>query len=123
MNSKNLKKYNRRQQRVRSGLKKVRNNRVRLSVFVSNRNIYAQLIDDVQHKTIASASSYAMKEKSKATEVATKVAAQLADNVANNKDIAGVLKDRGVRFDRGGKIYHGVIKAFAEEARSKGFNF
>ena len=91
----------------------------RLSVFRSNSEIYAQLIDDEQGVTLASASS---REKD--------IAAQKAPKVDKSKmvgeAIARKAKDAGIAdcvFDRGGNLYHGRIKAVAEGARAGGLKF
>ncbi len=92
--------------------------RPRLAVFRSNCDIYAQLIDDVNGKTLASANS-----RNKSTvQTGTKVEKAKAVGVA----IAGVAKSKGIEtcvFDRGGNLYHGRIKALAEGAREGGLNF
>ncbi len=91
----------------------------RLSVFRSNTDIYAQLIDDTKGVTIASASS---KQKD--------IAAQKAPKTEKSKlvgaAIAAKAKDLGITtvvFDRGGYIYHGRVKAVAEGAREGGLQF
>ncbi len=86
----------------------------RLNVYRSNKNIYAQLIDDENGVTLASASSMDMKGNN--TEVATKVGELIAD-------AAKKIKVKKVVFDRGGYLYHGRVKALAEAARSKGLDF
>ena len=86
----------------------------RLNVYRSNKNIYAQLIDDENGVTLASASS--MNIKGNNTEVATKVGELIAD-------AAKKIKVKKVVFDRGGYLYHGRVKALAEAARSKGLDF
>ncbi|MCQ9209602.1 50S ribosomal protein L18 [Granulicatella seriolae] len=89
----------------------------RLNVFRSNKNIYAQLIDDVAGVTLASAST-----------VDTKVAegTKTSDASAVGKLIAerGLEKNiKKVVFDRGGYLYHGRVKALAEAARENGLEF
>ncbi len=104
--------------RVRNKLKKVTANigRPRLSVHRSNKNISAQLIDDANGVTIASASSL---EKSLGVvgknnvEAATKVGAAIAERAKK----AGVEQ---AYFDRGGFLFHGKVKALAEAAREGG---
>jgi large subunit ribosomal protein L18 len=88
----------------------------RLTVFRSNTQIYAQLIDDVNGKTLASASSLGMKEKMTKTEQAAKVGAMVAKN-AQEKGIKEVV------FDRNGYLYHGRVKQLAEAARQGGLKF
>lgn len=92
--------------------------RPRLSVYFSNTNVYAQVIDDENGKTIVSAST---KEKnfgaSRANiETATKVGQAVAER-ALAQNITQVV------FDRGGFIYHGKVKALADAAREKGLQF
>ena len=92
--------------------------RPRLNVFRSNANIYAQIIDDVNGVTLASASTLE-KEFEGATgnaEAAKKVGLKLAER-AKDKGISAVV------FDRGGYIYHGRVAALAEGAREGGLEF
>lgn len=102
--------------RVRDRLRKVNAGRVRLSVHRSSKNISAQLIDDANGITLASASSL---EKNLATggknnvEAATKVGAAIAERARK----AGVTE---AYFDRGGFLFHGRIKAVADAARAGG---
>lgn len=88
--------------------------RPRLSVFKSNKSIYAQLIDDVQSKTIASASSTGMN--------GTKLeqAAMVGKAIAEKAKAANIGK---VVFDRSGYVYHGRIKSLADGAREAGIVF
>lgn len=88
----------------------------RLSVFKSNNNLYAQIIDDVSGKTIIGVSSIKIKEKMKISDKAKKVG-EILGELAIKNNIKNVV------FDRGGFKYHGRIKAVAEGARSKGLNF
>ena len=91
----------------------------RLSVFRSNTEIYAQLIDDVSGKTIASASS---RDKDIAAQKITKTEkSKLVGNVIARK--ATELGLSVVVFDRGGSLYHGRVKAVAEGAREGGLKF
>lgn len=89
----------------------------RLNVFRSNKNIYAQVIDDVAGVTLASASALD-KEVSGAnkTEQATAVGKLVAERAVEK----GVKK---VVFDRGGYLYHGRVAALAEAARENGLEF
>jgi len=91
--------------------------RPRLSVFRSNKEIYAQIIDDVNGVTILAASSRE-KEIGKGTniEVATAVGKLVAEKALK----AGI---ETVTFDRGGYLYHGRIKSLAEGARAAGLKF
>lgn len=88
----------------------------RLTVFRSNTQIYAQLIDDVNGKTVASTSSLGMKEKVAKIEQAAKVGAMVA-KVAQEAGITEVV------FDRNGYLYHGRVKQLADAAREAGLKF
>ena len=88
----------------------------RLTVFRSNTQIYAQLIDDVAGVTLASASSLGLKDKVSKTEQAAKVGAL----VAKAAQEAGITE---VVFDRNGYLYHGRVKQLAEAAREAGLKF
>lgn len=91
--------------------------RPRLSVFRSNKEIYAQIIDDEKNITIVSASSY-IKGSEKVTKIeqAKKVGALIADKAKS-------LGVESVVFDRNGYVYHGRVKALAEAARENGLKF
>jgi len=95
--------------------------RPRLSVFRSDKHIYAQLIDDYAGKTIVAAAS-----------TASDVRGDLKNggNIAAAKKVGAVIaqraKDKGitmVAFDRGGRMYHGRVKALADAARQAGLKF
>lgn len=88
----------------------------RLAVFRSNKQIYAQVIDDVTGKTLAAASSLKMDEKLPKKEIAAKV----GEMIAKGAKEAGVEK---VAFDRSGYLYHGRIKELADAARKGGLKF
>jgi large subunit ribosomal protein L18 len=88
----------------------------RLSVFRSNKQIYAQVIDDTTGRTLASASSLKIEEKLPKKEIAAKVGALIAKNAKE----AGIEK---VAFDRNGFLYHGRIKELADAARKGGLKF
>ncbi len=88
----------------------------RLTVFRSNTQIYAQLIDDVNGNTLASASSLGLKDKVNKIEQAAKVGALLA-KVAMEAGITEVI------FDRNGYLYHGRVKQLADAAREAGLKF
>ncbi|MSQ87123.1 MAG: 50S ribosomal protein L18 [Alphaproteobacteria bacterium] len=113
--------FNRRQARNRFKLKSSAKGTARLCVFRSGRHIYAQIIHDVDGKTLAAASSVeadviAQVKKGTGKTAATAVGKILADRAVK----AGVKK---VVFDRGGYIYHGRIKALADAAREAGLSF
>ena len=88
----------------------------RLCVFRSNQAIYAQLIDDVKGVTIASSSSLELKLKNNNLEAAAAVGKDIAEK-------AKKAKIKTVVFDRGGYIYHGIVKELAEAAREGGLKF
>ena len=88
----------------------------RMTVFRSNTQIYAQLIDDVNGVTIAAASSAGLKEKVSKIEQAAKVGALVA-KVAQEAGITEVV------FDRNGYLYHGRVKQLADAAREAGLKF
>jgi large subunit ribosomal protein L18 len=90
--------------------------RPRLTVFRSNKQIYAQVIDDLSGKTLASASSLKMTEKAPKKEIAAKV----GELIAKSAQEAGVTS---VVFDRNGYLYHGRIKELADAARKGGLKF
>ena len=90
----------------------------RLCVYRSNSNIYAQIIDDVAGNTIVSASTL---DKEIKTKHANKEAAKEVGTLIAKK--AAEKKIKQVVFDRGGYIYHGVVKELAEAAREAGLEF
>lgn len=93
--------------------------RPRLSVFRSNSEIYVQLIDDDNAKTLASASS---RDKDIAAQKVTKVEQGKLVGAAIARK-AGDLGLKAVTFDRGGYLYHGRVKAVADGAREGGLQF
>ena len=111
----------RRQQRLRYQLRQKSGGRPRLSVFRSGKHIYAQVIDDAQGRTLASASSI---EKPMRAEMKTgadrSAASAVGKLVAERAVAAGVTK---VVFDRGSYLYHGRVKALADAAREGGLAF
>lgn len=88
----------------------------RLSVFRSNSNIYAQIIDDVAGKTLAEASSKKNGAEGTKVEQSVLVGKQIAEK-------AKALNIQTVAFDRSGYLYHGRVKALAEAAREEGLKF
>ena len=96
--------------------------RPRLSVFRSNKHIYAQLIDDDAGHTLASASTMTMAFKDSDLDSSSNVDAAKAVGT----EIAKRAKDKGIEaivFDRGGYLYHGKVKALADAAREAGLQF
>ena len=90
----------------------------RLSVFRSNKQIYAQLIDDLTGKTIVSAGS--LKEKVNKEGNKTNQATAVGKLIAEKAQKAGISS---VVFDRNGYLYHGRVKSLADAAREGGLNF
>ena len=115
---KNIEQFERRKARVRYALKTKAAGRLRLSVHRSEKNIYAQIIDDKAGKTLVSASSKDKEVKAKGTTVAG--ATEVGKLVAERAIKAGIKE---VVFDRGGYLFHGRIKAIAEAAREAGLSF
>lgn len=89
----------------------------RLSVYISNKHLTAQIIDDTKHKTLASATTVGQKA---AKGTMTERAAWVGNEIAKKARSAKVNK---VVFDRGGRLYHGRIKALADAARESGLEF
>ena len=103
--------------RIRNKLKRINTERYRLTIFRSSRNISAQIIDDINNKTLVSASS--IKEKigsNKKTDLSLHVAGILVKRALEKK----ITK---VYFDRGRYKYHGRIKIFADALRKGGLIF
>jgi LSU ribosomal protein L18P len=90
--------------------------RPRLTVFRSNKQIYAQVIDDLTGKTLVAASSLKLSEKAPKKEIAAKV----GELIAKSAQEAGITT---VVFDRNGYLYHGRIKELADAARNGGLKF
>ena len=104
-------------QRVRYAIRKKvsgTSERPRLAIFRSNKEIYAQIIDDINSNTLGSASS----KEAKGTK--TEQAAIVGKLIAETAKKAGV---ETVVFDRGGFLYHGRVKALADSAREAGLKF
>ncbi len=102
--------------RVRARISNGTPERPRLNVFKSNTGIYAQIIDDVNGLTIASASTQSLKLKGNNKENAAKVGKAVAD-AAKAKGVETVV------FDRGGYVYHGKVQTLADAAREAGLKF
>lgn len=91
--------------------------RPRLSVYISNLHVTAQLIDDTTHKTLGYATTVGQKSlKGSMTEKAAWVGEEIAKQ-------AKTAKVKAVAFDRGGKLYHGRVAALADAARKAGLEF
>jgi large subunit ribosomal protein L18 len=109
-----------RRERIKAGVRKKisgTTERPRLSVFRSNRGLFAQIIDDLKGVTLASASTIELGSKTKLNVESSKnVGKKLAERAA----ASGV---QSIVFDRNGYLYHGNVKAFAEGAREGGLKF
>jgi large subunit ribosomal protein L18 len=112
--------FDRRRQRVRTALRKRGGGRPRLSVHRSGRHIYAQIISDVEGRTIASASTLDKDVKGNATGATVESAQDVGRRIAERAKQAGVTQ---VIFDRGGFLFHGRVKALADAARDGGLEF
>ncbi len=110
-----LQKSVRRQNRVRSVVRGT-SERPRLSVFISNTHVSAQIIDDEKKITLVSYSTAGKKTTGTMTEKASVVGTEIAKK-------AKAKKIKQVVFDRGSKLYHGRVKALAEAARQEGLEF
>ena len=116
-----LKGADRRKARVRKAVKARAFGRPRLSVFRSDKNIYAQVIDDASGRTLAAASTLDKDVKSAGrTGASSEAAAEIGKLIAQRATAAGVAE---VIFDRGAYLYHGRVKALAEAAREGGLKF
>ncbi|MBS9773622.1 MAG: 50S ribosomal protein L18 [Tenacibaculum sp.] len=109
-----------RRQRIKHRIRKIVTGtaeKPRLSVFRSNKEIYAQLINDVTGVTIASASS---RDKDITSSSKAEAATAVGKSIADKATKAGV---KTVAFDRNGYLYHGRVKVLAEAAREAGLKF
>ena len=114
--------YNKRKVRTRFRLRNNCTSNIRLSVFRSNSNIYAQIIDDEKQKTLLAFSSLdkELKKKSGDKTGNIKTASEVGSAIAKKAKENGIKE---VYFDRGGYLYHGRVKALAEAARKEGLKF
>lgn len=110
-----------RARRNRQALRKKGETKLRLSVFRSSKNIYAQLIDDQKGSTLVAASSLDKDLKAVIKSGNDKSAAEAVGKLVAERALKEGLKN--VVFDRGGYRYHGRIKALAEGARGAGLKF
>jgi len=113
--------FDRRKRRTRHRLRKIERIKPRLSVFRSSKHIYAQIIDDVGGRTLASASTVEKDlRKDLNTGADREAAAQVGKKIAERAKLVGV---NTVVFDRGGYLYHGRVKALGDAARESGLKF
>jgi large subunit ribosomal protein L18 len=108
----------RRKKRTRSRIRSAKGVRPRLSVFRSNKNIYAQVIDDLKGNTVVAASSM---EKELLESGSGKEAAAAVGKLIAERAVAKGLNE--VLFDRGSYLFHGRVKALADAAREAGLKF
>ena len=113
--------FEKRKLRNRLSIKKNIGNKLRLSVYRSNKHIYCQIIDDVKGITGTAASSVESNIKKQFKNCGTKEVASLVGKKIAEKAIKKGIKN--VVFDRGGYIYHGRIKNLADAARESGLIF
>ena len=111
----------RRKARLRYQIKQKSHGRPRLSVFRSGKNMYAQVIDDAQGTTVASASTLDAALKTELKTGADKAAAAAVGKLVAERALAAGIKQ--VVFDRGSYLYHGRVKTLAEAAREGGLDF
>jgi large subunit ribosomal protein L18 len=113
--------FERRRRRNRARLRRIRNERPRLSVFRSNTHIYAQIIDDRQGITLVAASTLDRTLREKVKKGWNRDAAKAVGMLVAERAAAAGVKE--VVFDRGGCLYHGRVQALAEGAREGGLSF
>lgn len=111
--------FERRRNRARTQIRKKSAGRVRLSIHRSGRHIYAQIINDVEGRTLAAASTLEADLK-KSSGANVDAATAVGKLIAERAKKAGVEQ---VVFDRGGFLYHGRVKALADAAREGGLDF
>ena len=110
-----------RRARIKTAIRlRVRGNaeRPRLTVYRSNKDIYVQVVDDEQGRTLVSVGS--LKDKAAHTASGVEQAKLIGKAIAEKAKAAGIEK---VVFDRNGYLYHGRVKALADAAREAGLNF
>ena len=111
--------FEKRRQRVRTSIRQRAGDRPRLSVHRSGRHIYVQIINDVEGRTVAAAST--LEKEARAKTGATVASAQeVGRKIAERAKAAGITR---VVFDRGGFLFHGRVKALADAAREGGLEF
>lgn len=111
----------RRRARVRRTIRRSAGGRPRLSVFRSNKNISAQVIDDANGVTLAAASSLEQDLRGALKSGADKAAAEAVGKLVAERASANGVKE--VVFDRGAYMFHGRVKALADAAREGGLSF
>lgn len=115
-NSVRVKKHNRLRYKINGTSQKPR-----LTVFRSNKNIYAQLIDDTKGITICSASTSETEVKAKLEKTSNVEAAKVVGQLVGTRAVEKGIKE--IVFDRSGYVYHGKVQALADAAREAGLQF
>jgi len=115
------KEHDRRKRRVRLQISRVANGRPRLSVHRSAKNIYAQVIDDAEGRTLCAASTLEKDMRSRLKSGGDRDAATEVGKLIAERAVKAGIKD--VVFDRGPYLYHGRVKALGDAARESGLNF
>ena len=113
--------FEKRRDRVRTALKVAANGKPRLSVFRSNMQIYAQIIDDAKGATMICASTLEKVVREKLAKSSTVEAAAFIGKLVAERAVKQGINE--VIFDRGGYLYHGRVKALADAAREAGLKF
>lgn len=107
--------------RVRYKIKQIGQGRLRLSVYRSSKNIYAQIINDAEGRTLVSASTLEKEIKDVVASGGNMQAATMVGKLLAQKALKNGIES--VVFDRGGFLYHGRVKVLAEAAREGGLKF
>jgi large subunit ribosomal protein L18 len=116
-----LERYQFRRARTRDKIRESQTSRPRLCIVRTLQHIYAQVIDDVQGKTLVAASTLSPELKGKLKSTRDRGAAEAVGQLIAEKASAQKIKE--VVFDRGGHVYHGRIQALADAARKGGLQF
>lgn len=113
--------HERRKNRIRTKLRLVNANRLRLTIYRSNSHMYAQIIDDNKAVTVVAASTVDKELKLELQSKANKGAAGAVGQLLAKRAVRAGVKE--VYFDRSGYLYHGRVKALADAARENGLSF
>jgi len=116
-----LRRYEFRQRRTRDKIRSLQTLRPRLSISRTLNNTYAQIIDDAQGRTLVAASTLSAELRGKSKSGANLAAAEAVGALIGQKALAKGIS--AVVFDRGGRVYHGRVKALADAAREAGLEF
>lgn len=113
--------FDKRKMRVRTALKEAAGGKARLSVFRSNKQVYAQIIDDAKGQTLVAASTLEKDARESLAKSSTIEAAAYIGKIVAERAVKSGISE--VVFDRGGYPYHGRVKALADAARAAGLKF